>query len=528
VTCATLTLAPPGRAPARAPTRDPATVDQHVIDRRALTDVVYRPVWRCEFVDGVPAWSVHFETDVVELHVVRAAPLDGVGRGIRPRARVVKELVTGGPGPKGHNGRMPTVEGPLIPVSKLIHAPLVDRSGDKLGRIDDLVVRLADGGYPPVTGLQARIGGRQLFVPADNVAKLEPGRVQLSGTTVNLGRFERRPGEVLLRSDVLARKLIDVANGRLVNANDIELGCVDGWWRVVGVDPSRRTMLRRLLPGQASERVDPGRVIDWSDIEPFVGHVPTARLLLPLRRLRRLHPAQIADLVEGASHEEGDEIITAVHADPELEADVFEELDTEHQVEFVRSRSDAEAAAVLAEMGADDAADLITELDQDRRLPILGLLPAEQQKKVRSLLAYNPTTAGGMMSPELIIVPDTASVADALAKLRAADADLPWQVLSAVFITDVDGRFKGSVPVVDLVRAGPEVRVVDAREPVTARLDASDDLPDVALLMTDFNLVAAPVVDDDDRVLGVVTVDDLLEAMMPNDWRRRQAAESES
>ena len=116
---------------------------------------------------------------------------------------------------------------------------------------------------------------------------------------------------------------------------------------------------------------------------------------MPLRRLRRLHPAEIADIVESASHEEGEEIITAVHADPELEADVFEELNTEHQVEFLRSRSDAEAAAVLAGMGADDAADLITELDQERRAPILAQLPAAKQAKVRALLSYSPESAGG-------------------------------------------------------------------------------------------------------------------------------------
>jgi Mg/Co/Ni transporter MgtE len=133
-----------------------------------------------------------------------------------------------------------------------------------------------------------------------------------------------------------------------------------------------------------------------------------------------------------------------------------------------------------------------------------------------------------MMSPECIVVSEAATVNDAVEKLRALDVDLPWQVLSVVFITDTDGRFKGSVPVVDLVRAGADKRVVDVREPVTARLETSDDLPDVALLMSDFNLVAAPVVDADERLLGVVTVDDVLEAMMPNDWRRRQAAESES
>src|SRR5256885_8808996 len=101
------------------------------------------------------------------------------------------------------------------------------------------------------------------------------------------------------------------------------------------------------------------------DIQPFVGHVPTAKLLMPLQRLRRLHPAQIADIVEGASHEEGQEIIEAVESDPALTADVFEELDTEHQVEFLKSKSDEESARILERMAPDDAADLLGELDQE-------------------------------------------------------------------------------------------------------------------------------------------------------------------
>lgn len=421
---------------------------------------------------------------------------------------------------------MTTVQGALLPASRVIHAPLVDSRGDRLGRVDDIIVRLADGGYPPVTGIKANIGGRQLFVPADRLSSLEAGRVQLSGDTLNLARFERRAGEVLLGEDLLDRRLIDVSAGRLVHANDVELACVDGWWRLVGVDPSRRGLFARWL-GSGGERAQPVRVVDWSDVEPFVGHVPTARLLLPLRRLRRLHPAQIADIVEGASHDEGEEILTAVEADPELEADVFEELDTHHQIEFLHSKSDEEAAEILGEMDPDAAADLLTELDQERRRPILDLLPSEQQRKVRSLLAYNPTTAGGMMNTDFVSVPLDASVNDALAAVRQGE-ELPWQSASMVFLTDDEGRLAGAIPLVDLVKAdqnGPVAGVLD--EPVAAHLDVDDDLADVALTMADYNLTAAPVIDGERRIVGVVTADDLIEEMIPRDWRRRQAAESE-
>src|SRR5438552_9917320 len=271
-------------------------------------------------------------------------------------------------------------------LKELVGSPLADRAGERLGRVDDVIVRLAEGGYPPVTGLVGRIAGRRLFVPWDRIGDVIPGRAQLTGETLSLARFERRQGEVLLREDVLGRRMISVESGRLITANDIELALSGGAWRVVGVEAGIRSPLRRILPRRLRTQPRETRdFVDWANVEPFVGHVPSSRLLLPLRRLRRLHPAQIADIVEHASHEEGEEIISAVHGDPELEADVFEELNTEHQVEFLKSRSDAEAAAVLAEMGTDDAADLITELEQESRAPIHALLPPALKAKVHGL-----------------------------------------------------------------------------------------------------------------------------------------------
>src|SRR5271166_5295243 len=299
---------------------------------------------------------------------------------------------------------MGVVPQPVVHLSSVLHSPLLDRAGERLGRVEDLIVRLADGGYPPVTGLKARIGGRELFVPVDRIAVLGPGAVRLSGEKLSLGRFERRAGEVLLGADVLGRKLVDVEADppRLVTANEIELVCIDSWWRVVGLDHSRRARVRRALPRRLRGMVSDRPFLDWADMEPFVGHVPSARLRISHRKLANLHPAEIADLVEAASHDEGEEIIEAVGHDRELEADVFEELDEHHQLEFIRERPDAQVAAVIARMDSDDAADLIVEIDQDRRARILALLPAAQRTQIEALLGYNPSTAGGLMSPEFI------------------------------------------------------------------------------------------------------------------------------
>jgi len=414
------------------------------------------------------------------------------------------------------------VDIPLLNLSSILNSRLVDRAGEKIGRVEDLIVRLADRGYPPITGLKARIGGRDVFVPVDRVAEMAPGEVQLAGAQVDLGRFERREGEVLLRNDLLGRRLINVVGARLVRADDLVLGKVEEWWRVVGVDTSFRSLFRRMLPQGLRRR---GRVrpfLDWESVEPFVGHVPTARLRMTFGRLSRLHPAQLADLVEAASHEEGEEIIEAVGDSPELEADVYEELDPEHQVEFLRERSDVEAAEVLAAMEADDAADLIVALDQERREPLLKLLPWKQQRKIRTLLGYNPATAGGLMSPDFVALADTATVAQAIDELRRTE--LPEETVTTVIVLDDARRLSGVVSVVMLLKHDPSLPLADVVSPTPLALESDADLSDIAVEMADYDLTVAPVVDADGRVLGIVTVDDLLELMIPDDWRRRMSA----
>jgi CBS domain-containing protein len=410
-------------------------------------------------------------------------------------------------------------------LSSLLHSRLVDRAGEKLGRVDDVIVRLADGEYPPVTGLKARIGGRDVFVPADAIAKLEPGAVQLNGEQVDLGRFERREGEVLLRQDLLGHRLINVVGARLVRADDLVLGHVEAWWRVVGVDTSFRSLLRRLVPRPLRRRTRVRPFLDWASVEPFVQHVPTARLRMAFGRLSKLHPAQLADLVEAASHEEGEEIIAAVGADRELEADVFEELDAEHQVEFLRERPDQDAAKVLATMEADDAADLLGELDQERREPVLKLLPWRQQRKIRTLLGYNPSTAGGLMSPDFVALPETETVARALDELRRTE--LPEETVTTVLVLDTEHHLTGVVSVVALLKHDPSALLADAKSLPPLVFAPDDELSEIAMKMADYDLTVAAVVDQHHRPLGIVTVDDLLELMIPGDWRRRVNALSE-
>ncbi|HYM97769.1 MAG TPA: CBS domain-containing protein [Candidatus Sulfotelmatobacter sp.] len=411
-----------------------------------------------------------------------------------------------------------------VMVTQLLRSPVLTPDGAQVGRVEDFIVKLADGVYPPITGLMVRIGTQDVFVGRELIDKLDPRGVRLKTHAVQTAAFQRRPGEVLLAADVLGRHLVDVARGRIVQAHDLVLAPSDEGWLLHGIDRSPQAMLRRLVPRRARPDLRRHVLLDWKDVQPFVGHVPTAKLLMPLQRLRRLHPAQIADIVEGASHEEGEEIIHAVEGDAELTADVFEELDAEHQVEFLRSRSNEEAARVLDRMAPDDAADLLGELDQERRLPVLNLMSANQQHKLRKLLQYHPTTAGGMMSPDYVWVVRGSSVGMALEAVRTDDKS-PHQLLSTVFVTEESGAFMGSVSVVDLVR-NDAARKIEELGLVKCSVGTGADFADVTLMMADYNLTALGVTDSAGNLIGAVSVDDLMEALVPEDWRNRVEASS--
>ena len=411
-----------------------------------------------------------------------------------------------------------------IMVTQLLRSPVLNPAGAEVGRVQDVIVKLAEGGYPPVTGLKVRVGTQDVFVGKELIDRLEAGAVRLNTHTIHTQTFQRRPGEVLLAADVLGRHLVDVARGRIVQAHDLVLAPTEDGWRLQGIDRSPQAMLRRLVPRRGRPDLRRHAILDWKDVQPFMGHVPTAKLLMPLQRLRRLHPAQIADIVEGASHAEGEEIIKAVEGDAELTADVFEELDPEHQAEFIKSRSNEEAARVLDRMAPDDAADLLGELEQERRLPILNLMSPSQQHKLRKLMQYHPTTAGGMMSPDYVFVIRGSTAAMAIEAVRVDDK-APHQLLNTVFVTEEDGKFIGSVSLADLARAVPE-RKVEELELTDCAIGASADFADVTLMMADYNLTALAVTDRSGNLIGAISVDDLLEALVPEGWRNRVEASS--
>lgn len=408
-------------------------------------------------------------------------------------------------------------------LSQLLRRPLVGRGGEVVGRLSDVIVRLRGRDYPLVTGLVARIGPREIFLPAEQVADINADtngdRIRLTREVVDLRPFERREGEVLLRADVLGHRVIDVADAELVKAHDIQLRERPDGWIVDCLDTRAHAPRWFGLFGTPEPHWR-----DWKAFEPLIGHAQSAKLRGSFGRLGRLKAADLADLLEDANRTESDEILRTVHADPELEADVFEELEPDSQTRLLAEMKDTEIAAVLARMRADDAADAINDLPQRRRQPVLNALPAGQRTKVLTLMGFNPSSAGGLMALDIITLAPLATVAQALDLVRAARTLQPEAITSVYLVDEPEPRLVGTATLVALLQADPEAPLerIMITEPVRVLPDA--DVEDVALLMTDYNLLTVPVVDEQDRILGVITVDDILETVIPEDWRRREPA----
>ncbi len=415
-----------------------------------------------------------------------------------------------------------TVRQAIVSFAGLIGRPVRNQAGDEIGSLVDVVARWSDGQtYPPVTGLVVRVGRRLAFVDAVAIERVEHSQVVLRSARMDLRDFSRRAGEVMLGRDVLDHQLVDVDGKQVIRAADLYLAPVLGRVRLVGVDVSPATLLRRLGPRRWRTRPTPDRVIDWAAIQPF-GDSSDGDLEVRLRTshdgLHRLRPGELADLLETLRRPERQELLAALS--PAEAADALEEMEADDLTTLLREAEPAKAAELLASMEPDEATDALRDLSEDERTALLGRMPVVSAARLVELLGYPEDEAGGFMTTTLVtahIDDSAAEVADRLADARVHDADV-----DAVAVVDQDGRLVGDLPLLDLllaVRAEPDVGIgdlLDDEEPVTVGPEAR--ATEVAQQLVHSRRLSLLVVKGD-RPIGRILADDVLDAVVSTKGR---------
>jgi len=403
------------------------------------------------------------------------------------------------------------VAGELIYAFRVMRLPLLDAGGSAIGKIDDLVVVPGGARHAPrIVGFVASSQRRRIFVNTAKIAELDSDGARLRSWDIDLNPFKPRPGETLLGAEIIDQQLPDgerVSDIGLIEQTDGRTRC----WEVAKVRLARRSTLRR--------RPSDG-LVDWDEVPELCK--AASEMAAEAARLRDMHPSDVAHIVRAMPLAQRRQLAAAM--DDERLADVLEELVESEQLRLIEGLDLERLIGVLDEMEYDDLADLLGEMPVHQRAAILEAMDEDEAEVVTRLLAYEESTAGGMMTPEIIILGPTSTVAEALAEVR--DPDWTPSIAGQVFITQPPykpptGKYLGVVFVQRLLREPPgmELRHCIARDVATVR----PDTPDQAVFeeLASYDMLALAVVDEAGRLHGAVSVDDVVDRMLGAGWRLR-------
>jgi CBS domain-containing protein/sporulation protein YlmC with PRC-barrel domain len=407
----------------------------------------------------------------------------------------------------------------MLYLSQVLGRPIRDLEGESVATVKDVITRLGEDDHPQVIGIVARYRRRDFFVSRWRITEISQAGVRLNSDVLNLRPFERREGEVLLARNVLDKQLIDVDGKRVVRVNDVQLIEVAGAWRVTGADVSLQGLWRRLAPAGFMGTRKPVEVIDWSDVGYLATDEATVQLKSASGKLARLHPVEIARLAEALSYHHGSEVVESL--DDETAAETLEEMAAAQQARIISDMDEERAADILEWMSPDEAADVLGDLPEEKAEELLGLMEGEEQADVAELLPYEDDTAGGLMTTEFVTLPRELTVGAALARLREM-AETP-NMIYYLYVVEAEDSWQliGVIALRSLILADQTAPLAAVMRTEFQSAHPNEPATDVARRIAEYNLLALPVVDQAGDILGIITVDDAMEILLPKNWRQR-------
>ncbi len=406
----------------------------------------------------------------------------------------------------------------MIFLSDFLNAEVVDLRQHRVGRVRDLIVVMSDP-FPRVTGVVLKGNHRVRSIDWSVVRSWDNKELSLKVEAADLQPHTRTDTELWLSRQVLDKQIVDMDGRRVVRVNDLQLSQVDGTMLLVGVDIGSRGLMRRIgLEGLGRRVVAslgrdwPHKLISWEAVDPVKSDVNSVKLRIAHTKLAKLHPADIAEIVHELSPDDRSAVFAAL--DDEKAADTLEEIQDEQMQASILERLDVERASdILEAMSPDEAADLLADLPKERAQQLLQKMEEDEAEDVEELLAYREDTAGGLMTTEYVGVLHTLTAAQAIDRLRELEPDA--ESVYYVYVVDDEEHLLGVLSLRDLIVAKPDTPIRDfmIKNVIAVGVDASPR--EVAEITSKYNLLAVPVVDDHNRIQGIVTVDDVMERVMP-------------
>jgi flagellar motility protein MotE (MotC chaperone)/sporulation protein YlmC with PRC-barrel domain len=408
-------------------------------------------------------------------------------------------------------------------LARLAGTGVFDPNGDQVGKVRDAVATMRSNNQSPrILGFIVEVPPRKrIFVPITRVTSINNGHVIITGL-LNMRRFEPRTNEITVLSEFLDRSVTLVETNEKVTVEDVAMELSKtGDWFIEKVHVMKR--------GTGIRRRGTSITVEWAEITGFTIGESNHGVSNLLGTLANLRAADLASVLHDLNIKRRVEVARAL--DDERLADVLEEMDEASRVELLAELEGERAADVLEEMDPDDAADLLREVGQERAQALLALMEPEDAEDVQRLMKYEDYSAGGMMTTEPIVLTADSTVAEALAKVRASEisAGLASQVfICRQPIETPTGRFVGVVHIQRLLREPPATLLGGILDNDIVPLSPEANLNEVSLYLASYNLLAVPIVDAHDRLLGVVTVDDVLDHLLPENWRHDESLKQES
>jgi CBS domain-containing protein len=407
-------------------------------------------------------------------------------------------------------------------LARLAGTAVFDPNGDQLGKVRDAVATLRTNNQPPrILGFIVEVPPRKrIFVPITRVTSIDNGHVIITGL-LNMRRFEPRMNEISVLSEMLDRSVTLIDGNEKVTIEDIAMELSKtGDWFIERVHVMRR--------GAGFRRRGASSTVTWAEISGIAINETNQGVSHLLNTLANLRAADLASVLHDLTLKRRAEVARAL--DDERLADVLEEMDETSRVELLAELEGERAADVLEEMDPDDAADLLREVGQERAQALLALMEPEDAEDVQRLMHYEDYSAGGMMTTEPIVLTADSTVAEALSRVRLSE--VAPGLASQVFvcrqpIETPTGRLMGIVHIQRLLREPPATLLGGILDSDIAPLSAEATLNEVASYLASYNLLAVPVVDANERLLGAVTIDDVLDHLLPENWRHEESVRRE-